>query len=52
MARYDEEAIGIASIQKGIVAITTLSAASAAVRALRSSQKDKISVKSLQEYHA
>ena len=52
MARYDEEAIGRASIQKGIVAITTLSAASAAVRALRSSQKDKIRVKSLQEYHA
>ena len=52
MARYDEEAIGRACIQKGIVAITTLSAASAAVRALRSSQKDKIRVKSLQEYHA
>ena len=51
MARYDEEAIGRACIQKGIVAITTLSAASAAVRALRSSQKDKIRVKSLQEYH-
>ena len=52
MARYDEEAIGRACIQKGIEAITTLSAASAAVRALRSSQKDKIRVKSLQEYHA
>ena len=52
MARYDEEAIGRASIQKGIVAITTLSAASAAIRALRSSQREKINVKSLQDYHA
>ena len=52
MARYDEEAIGRASIQKGIVAITTLSAASAAVRALRSNQKEEIIVRSLQEYHA
>ena len=52
MARYDEEAIGRASIQKGIVAITTLSAASAAIRALRSSLREKIKVKSLQEYHA
>ena len=52
MARYDEEAIGRASIQKGIVAITTLSAASAAIRALRSSLREKINVKSLQEHHA
>ncbi len=52
MARYDEEAIGRASIQKGIVAITTLSAASAAIRALRSSLREKINVKSLQDYHA
>ena len=52
MARYDEEAIGRASIQKGIVAITTLSAASAAVRALRSNQKEEVIVRSLQEYHA
>ena len=52
MARYDGEAIGRASIQKGMVAITTRSAASAAIRALRSSLREKINVKSLQEHHA
>ena len=49
MARYDERQL-VERAYKG-VAITTLSAASAAVRALRS-VKDKIRVKSLQEYHA
>ena len=34
-SRYDEEAIGRACIQKGSVAITTLSGAEAAVRAIR-----------------
>ena len=50
-ARYDEESIGRACIQKGIVAITTLSGASAAVRAIRLSTKP-IQVQSIQEYHA
>jgi carbamoyl-phosphate synthase large subunit len=50
-ARYDEESIGRACIQKGIVAITTLSGASAAVRAIRLSAKP-IQVQSIQEYHA
>ena len=49
-ARYDEESIGRACIQKGIVAITTLSGAEAAVRAIRSSNK-KIKVRSIQDYH-
>ncbi len=49
-SRYDEEAIGRACIQKGILAITTLSGAEAAVRAIRS--KRKIVVKSIQEYHS
>lgn len=49
-SRYDEEAIGRACIQKGIVAITTLSGAEAAVRAIRQSSR-KIEVKSIQEYH-
>jgi len=48
-SRYDEEAIGRSCIQKGIMAITTLSGAEAAVRAIRS--KRKIVVKSIQEYH-
>jgi hypothetical protein len=50
-ARYDEESIGRACIQKGIVAITTLSGASAAVRAIRLAAKP-IQVQSIQEYHA
>ncbi len=49
-SRFDEEAIGRACIQKGIMAITTLSGAEAAVRAIRS--KRKIVVKSIQEYHS
>ena len=49
-ARYDEESIGKACIQKGIVSITTLSGADAALRAIRNS-KDEIMVKSIQDYH-
>ena len=49
-ARYDEESIGRACIQKGIQAITTLSGAAAVVRAIRLAGK-KIEVKSIQEYH-
>ena len=49
-ARYDEESIGRSCIQKGIMAITTLSGAEAAVRAIRLSNKT-IHVHSIQEYH-
>ena len=49
-ARYDEESIGRSCIQKGIVVITTLSGAEAAVRAIRLSNKT-IYVHSIQEYH-
>jgi carbamoyl-phosphate synthase large subunit len=49
-SRYDEEAMGRACIQKGVLAITTLSGAEAAVRAIRQSSR-KIEVKSIQEYH-
>mgnify|MGYP003312181009 FL=1 len=49
-ARYDEESIGRACIQKGIVAITTLSGASAAVSAIRLAA-NPIHVQSIQEYH-
>jgi len=49
-ARYDEESIGRACIQKGIQVITTLSGAEAAVRAIRLSG-EKIEVRSIQEYH-
>ena len=49
-ARYDEESIGRSCIQKGILAITTLSGAEAAVRAMRLVQNDPM-VKTIQEYH-
>ena len=49
-SRYDEEAIGRACIQKGIMAITTLSGANAAVRAIRSRKKK--TVRSIQSYHS
>ena len=48
-SRYDEEAIGRTCIQKGIMAITTISAADAVLHAIRT--KNKIKVKSIQEYH-
>ena len=48
-SRYDEESIGKACIQKGIMAITTISAADAVLHAIRT--KEKIKVKPLQEYH-
>ncbi len=48
-SRFDEEAIGRAAIRYGIPIITTLSAAQAAVRAIRS--KGKITVRSLQDYY-
>ena len=49
-SRYDEEAIGKACIQKGIMAITTISAAEAVLHAIRT--RNKIKVKSIQEYHS
>ena len=48
-ARYDEESIGKACIQKSIMVITTLSGAEAIVRAIRLT--GPVNVKSLQEYH-
>jgi carbamoyl-phosphate synthase large subunit len=48
-SRYDEEAIGKACIQKGVMAITTISAADAVLHGIRT--RHKIQVKSLQEYH-
>ena len=48
-SRFDEEAIGKACIKKGILAITTLSGANAALDAV--SHKDDFSVRSIQDYH-
>ena len=48
---FDEKAIRRACSQYDTPCITTLSAAAAAVSASRALQREKISVKSLQEYH-
>jgi len=50
-SRYDEESIGRACIQHGIVAITTLSGANAALRAIRVASK-RIELDSMQNYHS
>jgi len=50
-ARYDEESIGRSCIQHGIVAITTLSGANAALRAIRVASKT-IELDSIQNYHS
>ncbi|MCZ6767716.1 MAG: carbamoyl-phosphate synthase large subunit [Acidobacteria bacterium] len=49
---FDEKAIRRVCIQYRTPAITTLSAAAAAVNAIRALQREEISVMSLQEYHA
>jgi carbamoyl-phosphate synthase large subunit len=49
---YDEKAIRSAGLYHSIPCITTLSAAAACVEGIRALQQHKISVKSLQEYHA
>jgi len=49
-SRYDEYAIGRASVQYGIPVITTLSGAQAAIRGIRTLQRGKLKVRSLQEY--
>ncbi len=50
-SRYDEKAIRRACVQHGTPCITTLSAAHAAVDAIHALQREKISVRSLQDYH-
>jgi len=49
-SRYDEKAIGRSCIKNGILIVTTISAASAVLRAIRSTST-KTKVRSLQEYH-
>ncbi|MEE2822359.1 MAG: carbamoyl-phosphate synthase large subunit [Acidobacteriota bacterium] len=49
---FDEKAIRRACTQYRTPSITTLSAAAAAVSAIRALQKEEISVQSLQEYHS
>ncbi|PIO47499.1 MAG: carbamoyl-phosphate synthase large subunit [[Chlorobium] sp. 445] len=49
-ARYDEEAIGTASILSGVPYATTIETAEAAIAGIEQLRKEKFSVKSLQEY--
>ncbi|MDW8466804.1 MAG: carbamoyl-phosphate synthase large subunit [Chloroherpetonaceae bacterium] len=49
-ARYDEEAIGTASILSGVPYATTIEAAEAAIAGIEQLRKEKFGVKSLQEY--
>jgi carbamoyl-phosphate synthase large subunit len=50
-SRFDEKAIRRAATQHVIACITTLSGAAAAANAIRTLQRDKFTVRSLQEYH-
>jgi carbamoyl-phosphate synthase large subunit len=50
-ARYDEYAIGWAAIEHRVSFATTLSAASAAVKAIKSLQTGELSVKPIQQFH-
>jgi carbamoyl-phosphate synthase large subunit len=49
---FDERAIRRAATQYGMPCITTLSAARAAVSGIRALQRERIGIKSLQEYHS
>lgn len=51
-SRYDELAIGSASLEAKVTMITTISAAAAAVKGIQWIKEKKSGVKSLQEYHA
>ncbi len=50
-SRYDEKAIRRAAIQHGVACVTTLSGGAAIVNAIRSLRREKMTVRSLQEYH-
>jgi carbamoyl-phosphate synthase large subunit len=52
VSRYDELAIGSASLEAKVPIITTISAAAAAVKGIQWFKEKKSGVKSLQEYHA
>jgi len=51
VSRYDELAIGSASLEAKLPVITTISAAAAAVKGIQWIKEKKSTVKSLQEYH-
>jgi carbamoyl-phosphate synthase large subunit len=49
---FDEKAIRRSALERGITHMTTLAAARAAVMALKAEREGKMTVRSLQEYHA
>jgi carbamoyl-phosphate synthase large subunit len=49
---YDERAIRRAAMQYGVACVTTMTGAIATVAAIRSLREEKLTVQSLQEYHA
>jgi carbamoyl-phosphate synthase large subunit len=50
-SHYDDKMIRRAAMQHGVACITTLSAAAAAVNAIKTLQHEKLTVRSIQEYH-
>jgi carbamoyl-phosphate synthase large subunit len=50
-SRFDDKAIRRAATQYGLACITTLSGAAAAANAIRTLRREKLTVRSLQEYH-
>ncbi|MBN2244061.1 MAG: carbamoyl-phosphate synthase large subunit [Acidobacteria bacterium] len=50
-SRYDERSIRRAATQHGVACITTLSGAAAAAKAIQTICSEKLTVRSLQEYH-
>jgi carbamoyl-phosphate synthase large subunit len=50
-SHYDEKSIRRAATQFGVACITTLSGAAAAANAIRTLRREKLSVRTLQEYH-
>jgi len=50
-SHFDEKAIRRASTQHAVPCITTLSGGAASVNAIRALQREKLTVRSLQEYH-
>jgi carbamoyl-phosphate synthase large subunit len=51
-SRHEGKTIRRAATQYGVACITTLSGAAAAANAIRTLQREKLSVRSLQEYHS
>ncbi len=50
-SRFDEKAIRRAAIQHAVACVTTLSGGAAIVNAIRTLRREKLTVRSLQEYH-